>query len=211
MELLTLTYEHVFSVRDSGAADRARRLLPIAHELVETLSASVADLLAKVARFSRMLSAITPPPPLMPHTVRTRPVANLAFVGLILRRLLVTGLEQFRLYVFILGRALATLTGFLRDATRRIVTDEPSAPRDWKHVEDGVADLQTLTGHAMDSLRAVLTALDREVAEDAWSVDADDGGSQREGVDPATVALWMGLVIVLLAALHGLTRSGGLD
>jgi len=199
MALATLTYEHVFAVRDRGSAEDARRLLEVAYQVIEKFCPSMLKLLAAMASFSRMVSAIAPIAPLTSQAFQTGQIGSLAYLNQFLRHFLVTSGERFRLHLYILGRGFGLAARFLLEATRRIARDEPGADRHWKTIEAVVADLQTLTNRSMDSLHALLQGLDRQRAEEATSNVAE----QRSDDERQEIAIAVALtLIVLLLALQ---------
>jgi len=167
LALATLSYEHAFAVRDLGAQEEANRLLALAHDVIEKFCPGMLKLLAAMATFSRMASAIGPVEPVRPQTFRIGPLATLAHLHQFVRRFVVNPAERFRLHVYVLGRSFGIAARFLLDATKRITGNQPTADADWRNVRAAIADIQTLTDKSLENLRALLQGLDRQHAEEA--------------------------------------------
>lgn len=165
MSLADLTYEEAFSVRELGSIEEARHLLDVGFRVIEQFSPNMLRLLAAMATFSRMVSAIAPIKPLRPQAFRLTQIASLAYLNQLLHQFLVSTSERFRLRVYVLGRGFGLATRFLLRSTRRILGGEPEADREWEQIQAIREDFQTLTSESLDSLRVLLTSLAGEDRE----------------------------------------------
>jgi hypothetical protein len=165
MQLADMTYDEAFTVRELGSVDEAKQLLDVGYKVIEKFSPNMLKLLAAMATFSRMVSAMAPISPLRPQGFRMAQIASLAYLNQFLHRFLVTTAERYRLRVYILGRSFGLATRFLLDSTRRIVANEPDAEREWEQIQAVRQDFQTLTDESLDSLRVLLTSLAAEKRE----------------------------------------------
>jgi hypothetical protein len=159
MALADVTYDEAFTVRELGSIEEAKHLLDVGYQVIEKFSPSMLKLLAAMATFSRMVSAMAPISPLRPQGFRLGQIASLAYLNQFFHRFLVTTAERFRLRVYILGRSFGLATRFLLDSTRRIVTDQPEAEKEWEQIQAVRQDFQTLTDESLESLRVLLTSL----------------------------------------------------
>jgi hypothetical protein len=165
MQLADMTYDEAFTVRELGSVDEAKQLLDVGYKVIEKFSPNMLKLLAAMATFSRMVSAMAPISPLRPQGFRMAQIASLAYLNQFLHRFIVTTAERYRLRVYILGRSFGLATRFLLDSTRRIVANEPEAEREWEQIQAVRQDFQTLTDESLDSLRVLLTSLAAEKRE----------------------------------------------
>lgn len=200
--LATLTYERALEVRGLGRLDEAKRLLDVGYTVIEKLAPDMQKLLAAMATFSRMVSAIAPVAPLRPHDFRLAQLASLAYLGGFLRHVLVTSTERFRLHLYILGRSFELATRYLLQATRQIIRDEPGAERQWTAADDALHDIRTLTDKSLETLRALLQALERQRDVDAmrqWDVKPEREPDRQERM---VMMAWITLVALILIALR---------
>jgi hypothetical protein len=165
MALVGLTYDEAFQIRGLGSTEEARHLLDVGYRIIEQFSPSMLRLLAAMATFSRMVSAMAPVQPLRPTNFRLTQLASLAYLNQLLHQFLVSRAERFRLRLYILGRSFGLATRFLLNSTRRIVKNDPEAEREWEQVQAIRHDFQALTDESMDSLRVLLTSLANERRE----------------------------------------------
>ena len=153
MALADLTYEEAFTVRELGSVQEAQKLLDAGYRVIEQFSPDMLRLLAAMATFSRMVSAMVPVQPLRPRDFRVAQIASLAYLNQLLHRFLVSMSERFRLRVYILGRSFAPgHVTFLLHSTQRIVRNEPEADREWQQIDAIRHDFQTLTEESLHSL-----------------------------------------------------------
>jgi len=123
-------------------------------------------LLAAMATFSRMVSAIAPVEPLRPRDFRMSQLASLAYLHSFLHHFLVSTSERFRLRVYVLGRSFGLATRYLLGTTHRLLAKDPSTEREWEQVQAIRQDFKTLTDESLSSLRILLTSLGAERRED---------------------------------------------
>jgi hypothetical protein len=197
LTLAELTFEHASTARRRGAGDDATRILEVVRDVVEKFAPGILKLLSAMAAFSRMVSAMAPVRPLRPRAFRIGQIAGLAYLDPLLRHLLVTSAERFRLHVYVIGRSIGVATRFLLEATRRIAGREPEGDRSWKQGEDALADLRTLTDETLESLRALLQSLDRQSAEETLArlEETDDG--PKAPLDVYAVGIIVGWLALL--------------
>lgn len=162
MAVANLTYDEAFSVKELGSVEEAKHLLDVGYRVIERFSPSMLQLLAAMARFSRMVSAMAPVTPLRPRDFRLTELASLAYLNGLVHQFLVSTSERFRLRVYILGQSFGLATRSLLRSTQRIVADEPEAEREWEQVDAIRQDFDTLTRDSLDTLRVLLTSLSAE-------------------------------------------------
>lgn len=166
MALADVSFDEAFAVRELGSVEEAKKLLDVGYRVIEKFSPSMLHLLAAMANFSRMVSAIAPVTPLRPRDFRLTQIVSLAYLNGVIHQFLVSTAERYRLKLYILGRSFALGTRFLLDSTQRIVRGEPEAEREWAQVQAIREDFQTLTEESLDSLRVLLTSLAAERRDD---------------------------------------------
>jgi len=166
MALADMTYAEAFSVRELGSIDEAKHLIDVGYRVIERFSPNMLKLLAAMATFSRMVSAMAPVAPLRPKDFKLAQIVSLAYLNSVLHQFLVSTSERYRLRIYILGRSFALGTTFLLDSTERIVKGEPETGRDWDQIQAIRHDFQALTNESLDSLKVLLTSLAAERRED---------------------------------------------
>jgi hypothetical protein len=166
MALADMTYAEAFAVRELGSVDEAKHLLDVGYRVIEQFSPNMLKLLAAMATFSRMVSAMAPVTPLRPKDFRLAQIVSLAYLNSVLHQFLVSTSERYRLRLYIVGRSFALGTRFLLDSTRRILGGEPEAEREWSQIQTIRHDFQVLTEESLDSLKILLTSLAAERRED---------------------------------------------
>src|SRR5215468_4499857 len=166
MALADVSFDEAFAVRELGSVEEAKRLLDVGYRVIEKFSPNMLSLLAAMANFSRMVSAMAPVTPLRPRDFRLTQIVSLAYLNGVLHQFLVSTAERYRLRLYILGRSFAIGTRFLFESTQRIVGGEPESDREWSQVQAIREDFQTLTEESLDSLRVLLTSLAAERRDD---------------------------------------------
>jgi hypothetical protein len=166
MDMAELSFEHAMVYRQLGTTEEAVRLLDVGYRVIEKFAPDMLRLLAAMATFSRMISAIAPVQPLRPKSFRLVQVSSLAYLNGILHQFLVSAAERYRLKVYILGRSFGVATRFLLRSIQTLGSHTESAEREWDQIEAIRADFQTLTDESLDSLRVLLTAMAREDRQD---------------------------------------------
>jgi hypothetical protein len=166
MALANLTYDEALSFRELGSVSEARELLDVGYRVIERFNPTMLQLLATMAGFSRMVSAMAPVRPLRPGDFRLTELASLAYLNGLIHQFLVSTSERFRLRLYILGQSFGLATRALRRSTRRILGDEPETEREWEQVDAVRQDYDTLTRDSLDTLRVLLTSLAAERRED---------------------------------------------
>jgi hypothetical protein len=161
-----LTYEHALVYRELGSVDEAIRLLDVGYQIIERFSPNMLRLLAAMATFSRMVSAIAPVQPLQPRDFKLVQIVSLAYLNGMLHQFVVSTGERFRLKVYILGRSFGLASRFLLRSTQNLVERRPEAEKEWEQIEAIRHDFQTLTDESLDSLRVILTSLSVEGRND---------------------------------------------
>jgi hypothetical protein len=166
MALANLTYDEAFAIRELGSVEEAKHLLDVGYRVIERFSPNMLHLLATMAKFSRMVSAMAPVTPLRPRDFRLTELASLAYLNGLLHRFLVSTGERFRLRIYILGQSFGLATRALLRSTRRIAGGEPEADREWEQVDAVRQDFDTLTRDSLDTLRVLMTSLAAERRDD---------------------------------------------
>jgi hypothetical protein len=159
LELADMTYDEAFSVHQLGSVEEAKHLLDVGFRVIEKFAPSMLQLLAAMATFSRMVSAMTPVRPLRPQSFRLPQIVSLAYLNQVVHQFLVSTSERFRLRLYVLGRGFGLATRFLLASTRKIGSDAPDQDREWDQIQAIRDDFQTLTSESMESLRVLLTSL----------------------------------------------------
>src|SRR5215471_6508374 len=159
MALAEVSFNEAFAVRELGSLDEAKRLLDVGYRVIEKFAPDMLRLLAAMATFSRMVSAIAPVHPLRPKNFRLVQVASLAYLNGMLHQFLVSASERYRLKVYILGRSFGLITRFLLRSIQNLGNPAADADREWEQIEAIREDFQTLTDESLDSLRVLLTAI----------------------------------------------------
>jgi hypothetical protein len=163
-----LTFEHAQVYRELGTVDEALRLLDVGYKVIEKFSPSMLRLLAAMATFSRMVSAIAPVQPLKPQDFKLVQIASLAYLNAMLHQFVVSASERFRLKVYILGRSFALASRYLLKSIRTIGSPatEAEKQREWEQILAIRSDFQSLTDESLDSLKLLLTAMAHEDQQD---------------------------------------------
>jgi hypothetical protein len=145
--------------RQVGSVDEAIRLLELGYAMIERAAPDLRRLLAGMAVFSRMVSAMVPVAPLRPRDFKMAQLASLAALNQVLHRFLVTSAERFRLRLYVLGQGLGVVLRYLGGSTRRIRDSRSTVDRDWNDVAALRSDFRTITDESLESFRICLASL----------------------------------------------------
>jgi hypothetical protein len=162
LALADVTYDKAFQVRELGSVDEAIRLLDVGYRIIERFSPSMLKLLAAMATFSRMVSAMAPVRPLAPADFRIAEIVSLAYLHRVLHQFLVSTAERYRLRVYVIGRCFGIATRYLFSSTKRIAERHSDTEREWEQIEATREDFQSLTDESLESLRLLLSSLESE-------------------------------------------------
>jgi hypothetical protein len=152
-------YDKAEEHRQVGSVDEAIRLVELGYAMIERAAPDLRRLLAGMAVFSRMVSAMVPVAPLRPRDFKVAQLASLAALNQVLHRFLVTAAERFRLRLYILGQGLGIVLRYLGGSTRRIRDTRSTLDRDWNDVASLRSDFRTITDESLESFRICLASL----------------------------------------------------
>ena len=96
ISMADLSFEHALAYRELGTTEEAIRLLDVGYRVIEKFAPDMLRLLAAMATFSRMVSAIAPVQPLRPKNFRLVQVSSLAYLNGMLHQFLVSASERYR-------------------------------------------------------------------------------------------------------------------
>ena len=159
LELMNATYEEAAALRELGSVEDAKDLLDAGFKIIEHFAPNLLKLLAAMATFSRMVSAMAPIAPLRPKQFQVGGLRGLAYLNQVLHQLLVTTAERFRLRLYILGRCVGLAVRYMVRSTRRITGGAPDADKEWEQIDAIRGDLGTLTHESLESLKALLLSM----------------------------------------------------
>ena len=162
LELMNITYDEAQSLRELGSVEEAKDLLDAGFKVIEHFAPNLLKLLAAMATFSRMVSAMAPVAPLRPRAFKVGGLKGLAYLNQVLHHFLVTTAERFRLRVFILGRCVGLAVRYMVRSTGRIAENAPDADREWEQIAAIREDLGTLTNESLESLKTLLVSMASE-------------------------------------------------
>jgi hypothetical protein len=169
IDIADLSFEHALVYRELGTTEEALRLLDVGYRVIEKFAPDMLRLLAAMATFSRMVSAIAPVQPLRPKSFKLVQLSSLAYLHGMLHQFLISASERYRLKIYILGRSFGLATRFLLRSIQNLGAANPEAAREWDQIDAIRADFQTLTGESLDTLRVLLTAMAGEDRQDLLS------------------------------------------
>jgi hypothetical protein len=152
-------YDKADEHRLVGGVDEAIRLVELGYAMIERAAPDLRRLLAGMAVFSRMVSAMVPVAPLRPRDFKVAQLASLAALNQLLHRFVVTASERFRLRLYVLSQGLSVVLRFLNTSTRRIRDTRSTADRDWNDVAALRSDFRTITDESLESFRVCLASL----------------------------------------------------
>jgi hypothetical protein len=150
------TYQRARAASDGGDFELAARLLDAGHEFVGSLAPDRERLVHELSRYTRMLSAVAPLPPLRPAQFQLPELAALAGLGWLLHPFLVTVPERLRLRLHILRRGQVIV---LRALPRGGWNGGRLGATDWQRIDAARADWSTLDRESLMSFGSLVTAL----------------------------------------------------
>ncbi len=162
LELMNATYDEAVSLRELGSVEEAKDLLDAGFRIIEHFAPNLLKLLAAMATFSRMVSAMAPVAPLRPRQFQVGGLRGLAYLNQVLHQFLVTTSERFRLRLYILGRCVGLAVRYMLRSTGKIAAGEADVDREWDQIAAIRGDLATLTNESLESLKALLVSMARE-------------------------------------------------
>jgi hypothetical protein len=162
LELMNATYDEAVSFRELGSMEDARELLDAGFRVIEHFAPNLLKLLAAMATFSRMVSAMAPVAPLRPQQFQVGGLRGLAYLNQVLHHFLVTTSERFRLRLYILGRSVGLAVRYMVRSTGKIASGAPDVDREWDQIAAIRGDLGTLTTESLESLKALLVSMATE-------------------------------------------------
>ena len=192
MGLADMAFDEAFTVRELGSVDEAKQLLDVGYRVIAKFSPNLLKMLAAMATFSRMVTAMAPTAPLRPQGFRLAQLARLASWNELLHRFLVTAGEGYRLRLYILGRSLSVATLFLLDSSQRT---KAAKDDDWEQIQAARHDFQTLTDESLASLRALLNALAGQRSQQALWQLAERREQWKEAPETPSVLLLGALIL----------------
>ena len=140
-------------IADEGDEAEAARLLVAGYEYMASLAVDREQLLHSMARYSRMVTALMPLPPIAADHFHLRRLSTLAGLAAIVHHLLVTVPERFRL-------RLAVLRAGFKIVLRALLrAGGPGETPRWQIAVDALADWHTLDVETLESFRALVTAV----------------------------------------------------
>jgi hypothetical protein len=162
LTLADVAYDRASSLRELGSVDEARQLLKVGYGLIDRFAPDLFRLLAMMAVYSRMVSAVAPVHPIRPDRFRTTGVSVLARFAAFAHHLLVDSAERFRFRVYVIGQSTRLLLRGLGRATARLLGHpEPTQDEvDWEQIAAIRSDFHTLADESLESLRVLLSSLD---------------------------------------------------
>jgi hypothetical protein len=162
LELMNATYDEAAAFRELGSMEDAKDLLDAGFRIIEHFAPNLLKLLAAMATFSRMVSAMAPIAPLRPQQFQVSGVRGLAYLNQVLHHFLVTTSERYRLRLYILGRSVGLAVRYMVRSTGKIASGAPDQDREWDQIAAIRGDLGTLTVESLESLKALLISMATE-------------------------------------------------
>ncbi len=165
LTLAEVAYRRAGTLRQLGSTAEAIELLKTGYMLIDRFAPDLLRLLAMMAVYSRMVSAIVPVRPLSAVPFQTTGMSILARLSGLIHHMLVNTVERFRFRLYVLGYGVRLLLRGLARSTTRLVhwrtRGEPASPADeWLEIDAIRADFRTLTAESVESLRALLMSLE---------------------------------------------------
>jgi hypothetical protein len=160
--LADVAYDRAAALRELGSVEEARQLLSVGYGLIDRFAPDLFRLLAMMAVYSRMVSAVVPVRPMEADRFRTTGVSVLARFASLAHHLLVDSVERFRFRLYVIGQSARLLLRGLARSTAHLVGRPVQTQNeiDWEHIAAIRSDFHALTDESIASLRALLTSLE---------------------------------------------------
>ncbi len=161
-ELAGYMLQQAIEVRELGDVDEAIRLLGVSYEIIERFAPTLFALLSLMAKQTRMISAITPLPPLFPSSFRLPQLASLSYLHGALHTLVFSAKHRLRLRLYIIGKGISLILTYISRNIKSIIARPSEAEREWAEIEDCYSDFRALSRECLTSLSAVLKSMEVE-------------------------------------------------
>jgi hypothetical protein len=164
--MLGVAINEAIETRKLGDLDEAIRFLDTSGDVIERFTPNLLSLLKVMIKFSRMMSAITPVSPILPHDFHLGELTNLAHLNRMLHHFLISARQRFRLKLYLLGKGVAIASRYLLQGIKNVVTRRSAADQEWEEIAKIGQDFQRLSNESVQSLRALLEALSTDAAKE---------------------------------------------
>ena len=162
LSLADVAYDRALALHELGSREEARQLLRVGFDLIDRFAPDLMRLLAMMAVYSRMVSAVVPVHPIRADRFRTTSVSVLARFAAVAHHLLVDSVERFRFRLFVIGQGARLLLRGLARSTNRLLgrAEAQREEWDWEQIDAIRSDFRSLTDESIESLRTILMSLD---------------------------------------------------
>jgi hypothetical protein len=164
--MVGVAINEAIEMRKLGDLDEAIRFLDTSGDVIERFTPNLLSLLKVMIKFSRMMSAITPVSPILPHDFHLAELTNLAYLNRMLHHFLISARQRFRLKLYLLGKGVAIASRYLLQGIKNVVTRRSAADQEWEEIAKIGQDFQRLSNESVQSLRALLEALSTDAAKE---------------------------------------------
>ena len=162
--MLDVTLNEALSVKQLGDMDEAIRFLNVGSDIIQKFTPNLLSLLAVMAKFSRMVSAISPIEPLIPKNFHLAELISLAHLHRIMNQVIVSAKQRFRLRIYMLGKGLSIASHYLISKIKDVVLRKSQEEKEWRQIVEIEQDFNTLSNESLRSFRALLEVLSGEDA-----------------------------------------------
>lgn len=162
--MLDVTMNEALSIKQLGDIDEAIRFLKIGSDIIEKFTPNLLSLLSVMAKFSRMVSAMSPIDPLLPRDFHIAELISLAHLHRIMNQVVVSAKQRFRLKLYILGKGLSIASHYMISKIRNIVAHKSQEEKEWRQIVEIEQDFNLLSAESLRSFRSLLEVLSGEDA-----------------------------------------------
>ena len=164
--MVEVAIDEAMEIRQLGDMDEALRFLSIGGEVIERFTPSLLSLLKLMVKFSRMMSAITPVNPIVPHDFHMAELTSLAYLNQILHQILVSARQRFRLKLYILGKGVSIASRYLIERIKNVINRRSAVDQEWDEIVGIERDFRRLSQESVQSFRGLLEALSQDAAKE---------------------------------------------